>query len=65
MDSYTPLADAPAQHISPKELEGVLRHHLKANKSPGLSEMPLQLLKHLGSQGIQCMTNFLNSSAIE
>ena len=26
--------------------------------------MPLQLLKHLGSAGVACMTDFLNASAI-
>ena len=27
--------------------------------------MPLQLLKHLGPEGINCVTSFLNSSAID
>jgi hypothetical protein len=54
-DSYTPLSQAATQHISPAELTAVLAHNFKANKSSGLSCVPLQLLKHLGPQGIKCM----------
>ncbi len=36
----------------------------KANKSSGLSQLPLHLLKHLGAAGIDCMCKFLNASAV-
>jgi hypothetical protein len=39
--------------------------HFKADKSPGLSQMPLHLLKHLGPAGIECMASMLNKSAID
>jgi hypothetical protein len=42
-----------------------LAHKFKANKSSGLSSMPLQLLKHLGRRGIEKITGFLNNSAID
>jgi hypothetical protein len=43
----------------------VLKHHFKANKSSGMSKMPLELLKHLGSTGVKSMATFLNTSAID
>lgn len=30
-----------------------------------MSRLPLQLIKYLGDEGIQCMTKFLNNSAID
>lgn len=62
---YKPLSDAPTAHILPVELQGVLDKHFKANKSSGLSPMPLQLLKNLGKGGVEQITNFINSSAID
>ena len=38
--------------------------YLKLTASSGLSKLPLQLLKHLGPPGMQCLANFLNASAI-
>jgi hypothetical protein len=64
-DAFTPLLDAADNHISKAELNDVLQHHFKANKSSGLSKLPLQLLKHLGPEGIQCMATFLNASAVD
>jgi hypothetical protein len=64
-DSFTPLAHAQDHHISPAKLTAVLRGGFKANKSLGLSCLPLQLLKHLGPTGIACMATFLNDSAVE
>jgi hypothetical protein len=64
-DTFTPLENAQAHHITPDELTTVLQHHFKANKSSGLSQMPLRLLKHMGPPGVQCLTSFLNSSAID
>jgi hypothetical protein len=64
-DVFSPLADAPTQHISPAELTETLAHKFKANKSSGLSKMPLELLRHLGPTGIACVASFLNASAID
>jgi hypothetical protein len=64
-DTYTPLTQARAHHISPEELTGVLAKNFKANKSSGLSRMPLQMLKHLGPAGVECMATFLNASAVD
>ena len=64
-DAFTPLMDAAGNHISKAELNEVLQHHFKANKSSGLSKLPLQLLKHLGPEGVQCMATFLNASAVD
>jgi hypothetical protein len=46
-------------------LKSALKDNFKANKSSGLSNMPLQLLKHLGTEGIKSVTEFLNKSAID
>ena len=43
----------------------VIKNHFKANKSSGMSKMPLELLKHLGTTGVESMANFLNTSAID
>ena len=64
-DTFTPLTQASAHHISPEELTGVLAKNFKANKSSGLSRMPLQMLKHLGPAGVKCMATFLNASAVD
>jgi hypothetical protein len=40
-DTFTPLTKAETQRISPEELTDVLKHNFKANKSSGLSGMPL------------------------
>jgi hypothetical protein len=62
---FTPLEDSAPEHISPGELASVLSLHFKAEKSSGLSQMPLHLLKHLGPAGIECMARLLNKSAID
>ena len=46
-------------------MKAVLKDNFKANKSSGLSNMPLQLLKHLGTEGIRLVAEFLNKSAID
>ena len=63
-DTFTPLTDTAAHHITQAELAHTIHHHFKANKSSGLSAMPLELLKYLGNKGIGCMAAFLNASAI-
>ena len=62
---FTPLKNDAANYITPAELTTVLHHHFKANKSSGLSKMPLEILKHLGPPGVKCMTTLLNESAIK
>ena len=42
----------------------MLVSHFKANKSSGLSPLPLQLLKHMGRAGVEGLAQFLNASAI-
>jgi hypothetical protein len=64
-DEYTPLTDASQNYITQEELSTILQHHFKANKSSGLSKMPLQILKHMGKLGTACMADFLNASAID
>jgi hypothetical protein len=64
-DSYTALADATANHITEAELTDTTKYRFKANKSSGLSKMPLELLRHLGPAGISCVAAFLNASAID
>jgi hypothetical protein len=51
--------------ISAKEVENVLKSHFKAQKSTGLSNLPLQCLKWMGSETYQTIADFLNKSAIE
>lgn len=43
----------------------MLRHHFKANKSSGWSQLPLPLLKNLGGRGVEGLCKFLNTSAID
>lgn len=40
-DEFTPLANSKANYITEEEMKDVLQHHFKANKSSGLSRMPL------------------------
>jgi hypothetical protein len=64
-DTYTPLANTQENHITPEELATTLTSHFKANRSSGLSVMPLQLLKFLGGRGVEGLAEFLNKSAID
>ena len=56
------LADAK---ITPEELKHVLQMHYPANKSTGLSNMPMQCVKWLGEKALPTIADFLNKSAIE
>ena len=62
---YTPLHSPDTAAITAAELEVVLQQHFKANRSSGLSPLPLQLLKHLGAKGVDALSAFLNASAVE
>jgi hypothetical protein len=64
-ESYTPIAAPATQHITQAELTHTIKHAFKANKSSGLSQMPLQILKHMSAEGIGCVASFLNKSAID
>jgi hypothetical protein len=64
-DTFTPLTDSHTHHITTAELTNVLNHHFKADKSSGLSPMPLHLLKHMGPAGIKCLAQLFNTSAID
>ena len=64
-DTFTALTDPHTHHITTAELTNVLNYHFKAEKSSGLSQMPLHLLKHMGPAGIQCLVQIFNSSAID
>lgn len=55
----------PEDHIiTAEELTHVTAKHFHANKSSGLSPLPLQLIKHIGPAGNIPMARFLNESAI-
>ncbi len=58
------MQDADVADIGPGELGEVLERYFKANKSSGLSPLPLQLLKHLGAGGVVGLCTFLNNSAV-
>jgi hypothetical protein len=63
-DTYKPLLPEHNQNITERELQHVLKHKYNAGKSRGLSRMPPQLLKFLGSAGIRVLASFLSESAI-
>ncbi len=54
-----------AAKITPEELKHVLQTHYPANKSTGLSNMPMQCVKWLGDKALPTIAEFLNKSAIE
>jgi hypothetical protein len=64
-DIYAPLATPETEHLTSAELTQTIKHAFKANRSSGLSQMPLQILKHMGTEGIKCLASFLNTSAID
>ena len=51
--------------ITTTEVKQVLQSHFKANKSTGLSQLPLQCLKWINAEALPTITDFLNKSAIE
>jgi hypothetical protein len=62
--TFTPLEDPDTHKITPEELIHVTKHHFRANKSSGLSPLPLQLLKHAGPAAATPLAHFLTTSAI-
>jgi hypothetical protein len=51
--------------ITPEELKHVLQMHYPANKSTGLSNMPMQCIKWLNEKTLPTLADLLNKSAIE
>ena len=51
--------------ITTTEVKQVLESHFKANKSTGLSQLPLQCLKWINAEVLPTITDFLNKSSIE
>ena len=41
VETFAPLQSPPTHHITPEELAETLAGHFRANRSPGLSPMPL------------------------
>jgi hypothetical protein len=64
-DEFLLPPPSPQLLITPGELRETLQKNFKANKSTGLSKVPLQLLKHLGGGSVACFANFLNNSAVK
>jgi hypothetical protein len=52
-DGYRAIIDKSEQYISTEEVKHTIQHYFSANKSSGLSPIPLQLIKHLGTTGIE------------
>ncbi len=52
-------------NITSTEVKQVLELHFNANKSTGLSSLPLQCLKWMGVQAHPTIADFLNRLAIE
>ena len=52
-DGYRAINDKSEHYISTEEVKHTIQHHFSANKSSGLSPIPLQLIKHLGTTGIE------------
>jgi hypothetical protein len=57
--------DMENANVTATEVKQVLELHFNANKSTGLSSLPLQCLKWMGAQAHPTIADFLNKSAIE
>jgi hypothetical protein len=64
-DTFVLPDDINNAKITDKEVKQVLESHFQANKSTGLSCLPLQCLKWMGTQAHPILADFLNKSAIE
>lgn len=53
------------QYITAGELEDVMQRHFKANKSTGMSALPLQCIKFMAGNSVQILATFLNKAAID
>jgi hypothetical protein len=65
VDSFKVPEDIENTKITAAEVKHVLDSHFKANKSTGLSSLPLQCLKWLHVDTHPVIADFLNKSAIE
>ncbi len=61
---FVPVQAEAAAEITVDEVQHVLQHHFKPNKSTGLSMLPLQCLKWLGEDAIPVLTTFINYTAV-
>jgi hypothetical protein len=57
--------DTDNANITAKEVEEVLTSYFKANKSTGLSCLPLQCIKWMSAKAHPMIADFLNRSAIQ
>lgn len=64
-DTYTPLQNVANMEITKEELQHTIVNNFKANKSSGMSDLPLQTLRHLGTKAIASLADFLNESALK
>jgi hypothetical protein len=63
-DKFQLPEDLENAKITPEELKQVLDMHYPANKSIGLSNMPMQCVKWIGEKALPTIADFLNKSAI-
>jgi hypothetical protein len=63
-DTFKPLDNPEDNQITAEEIINTTKHHFRANKSSGLSPLPLQILKHFGSNAAAPLAHFLNTSAL-
>jgi hypothetical protein len=65
VDHFALPDDLENARITPEELQHVLQMHYPANKSTGLSNMPMQCIKWLSEKTLPTIADLLNKSAIE
>jgi hypothetical protein len=65
VDQFQLPEDLNNAKITTAEVKNVLESHFKANKSTGLSQLPLQCLKWVDETAHSAIADFLNKSAIE
>ena len=64
-DQFQIPDDIDNAKITAAEVKHVLAEHFRANKSTGLSCLPLQCLKWMNAEAHPAIADFLNKSAIE
>ena len=64
VDHFKLPEDMQTAEITADEVKHVLAYHFKANKSTGLSALPLQCLKWMHAGAHPIIADFLNKSAI-
>ena len=64
-DQFVAVTDVANNKLQVSEVQHVLQKHFKANKSTGLSLLPLQCLKWMGTASVPILTDFINNTAVE